>query len=169
MTSINDGITRVTKVRAVGVRSLRVRFAGERRDRELDMTGLIVRSVHFAPLMDDAGTFAKVGIVEEGLGASWPIRTKWGRLDVSATTLRRIAEEQQPMTGADFAEWRTALGLSLTEAAKLLGVGRRPIMGYLKKDVLPPVAAIACRALARDKHVLAAHYVPTRNIARRAA
>lgn len=165
---MNDDITRVTKVRAIGARSLRVRFEGERRDHELDMTGLIARSVHFAPLMD-AKTFAKVGIVEEGLGVSWPVRTNWGRLDVSAATLRRIAEEQRPMTGADFAEWRTALGLSLTEAAKLLGVSRRTIMGYLQKDDLPSVVAIACRALARDKHVLAAHYVPARKAARRAA
>jgi helix-turn-helix protein len=100
---------------------------------------------------------------------AWPVQTKWGRLDVSASTLRRIAEEQQPMTGADFAKWRVALGLSLTEAAKLLGVGRRTIMGYLNKDELPPVVAIACRALARDKHLLAAHYVPTRKITRPAA
>jgi transcriptional regulator with XRE-family HTH domain len=64
------------------------------------------------------------------------------------------------MTGADFAKWRTALGLSLTEAAALLGVSRRTIMGYLQKDDLPPVVAIACRALARDKHILAAHFVP---------
>ena len=73
------------------------------------------------------------------------------------------------MTGADFAEWRTGLGLSLTEAAKLLGVGRRRIMGYLKKEELPPVVAIACRALARDKHLLAAHYVPARKINQPAA
>ena len=152
-----------------GDRVLRVRFAGDRRERELDMTGLIARSVHFAPLMDDAKTFAKAAVAEDGLGVAWPVQTKWGRLDVSASTLRRIAEEQQPMTGADFAEWRTALGLSLTEAAKLLGVGRRTIMGYLKKDELPPVVAIACRALARDKHLLAAHYVPARKITRPAA
>jgi transcriptional regulator with XRE-family HTH domain len=76
--------------------------------------------------------------------------------------MRRIADEQQPMTGADFARWRIELGLSLTEAATLLGVGRRTIMGYLKKDELPPIVAIACRALARDKHLLAAHYVPAR-------
>jgi DNA-binding transcriptional regulator YiaG len=131
---MDDDIARVMKVRAAGERSLRVRFAGERRDHELDMTGLIARS-----------------------------------LDVSATTLRRIAEEQQPMTGADFAKWRTALGLSLTEAAALLGVSRRTIMGYLQKDDLPPVVAIACRALARDKHILAAHFVPARKGTRRAA
>ena len=34
---------------------------------------------------------------------------------------------------------------------------------------LPAVVAIACRALARDKHVLAAHYVPARKTTRHAA
>ena len=166
---MSDDVTRVTKVRPAGGRALSVRFAGDRRDHKLDMTGLIARSAHFAPLMDDLESFAKVTIVEGGLGVAWPIKTKWGRLDVSASTLRRIAEEQEPMTGADFAQWRTALGLSLTEAATLLRVGRRTIMGYLKKDELPPVVAIACRALARDKHVLAAHYVPARKMSRPAA
>ncbi len=166
---MSDDVTRVTKVRAASGRVLRVRFAGDRRDHKLDLTGLIARSAHFAALMDDAESVAKVVIVEDGLGLAWPIQTKWGRLDVSASTLRRIAEEQEPMTGADFAEWRRLLGLSLTEAAKLLGVGRRTIMSYLKKDELPAVVAIACRALARDKHLLAAHYVPVRKISRPAA
>src|SRR4051794_39910349 len=152
---MSDNVSRVTKVRTAEGLSLRIRFAGEKRDRVLDMTGLIARSAHFAPLMDDSETFAKAAIVEDGLGVGWPIQTKWGELDISASTLRRIAEEQEPMTGADFAKWRTVLGLSLTETAKLLGVGRRTIMGYLKKEELPAVVAIACRALARDKHLLA--------------
>jgi DNA-binding XRE family transcriptional regulator len=166
---MSDEVTRVTRVRPAGGHVLLVRFAGDRRDHKLDMTGLIARSAHFAPLMDDTGSFAKVAIVEDGLGVAWPIQTKWGRLDVSAATLQRIAEEQEPMSGTDFAEWRVRLGLSLTEAAKLLGVSRRTIMGYLKKDELPAVVTIACRALARDKHVLAAHYVPARKINRSAA
>jgi predicted DNA-binding transcriptional regulator AlpA len=159
----------VTKVRPVGGRTLRVHFSGDRRDYQLDLTGLFARSRHFAPLLVDSSAFAKVEIVDDGLGVAWPVETKWGRLDLSASTLRRIGEEQLPMTGADFAEWRTRLGLSLSEAAKLLGVGRRTVMGYLKKDELPPIVAIACRALARDKSVLAAHFVPTRKAARRAA
>ena len=166
---MSDDIAKVTKVRPIGGRGLRVRFAGDRRERELDLTGLIARSTHFTPLLDDAETFAQVAIIEDGLGVAWPVQTKWGRLDVSASTLRRIAEEQQPMTGADFSRWRMTLKLSLTEAAKLLGVGRRTIMAYLKKDQLPPIVAIACRALARDKHLLAAHYVPARKITRPAA
>jgi DNA-binding XRE family transcriptional regulator len=166
---MRDDMAKVTKVRPAGARSLRVRFAGERRERELDLTGLMARSVHFAPLMHDAGAFAGARIVEGGLGVAWPIRTKWGRLDVSASTLARIAEEQEPMTGEDFGRWRAALGLSLTEAAKVLGVGRRTIMSYLKKDELPAIVAIACRALARDKSLLAAHYVPANKISRSAA
>jgi len=166
---MGDDTTRVTKLRPMGGLVLQVRFAGERRDHAVDLTGLIARSVHFEPLTHDPAVFAKIRISEDGLGVAWPVRTKWGELDLSASTLRRIAEEQQPMTGADFAKWRVALGLSLTEAAKLLGVGRRTIMGYLKKDELPPVVAIACRALARDKHLLAAHYVPARKITRPAA
>jgi hypothetical protein len=166
---VSEEVTKLTKVRAAPGRVLRVRFAGDRGERELDLTGLIARSRHFMPLLEDAETFAKVKIVDDGLGVAWPVQTKWGRLDLSASTLRRIAEEQQPMTGTDFAKWRSSLGLSLTEAAKLLGLGRRTIMAYLKKDELPPVVAIACRALARDKHVLAAHYVPARKSAPRAA
>lgn len=166
---MRDEMKLVTKVLPAGGFVLRVRFAGHRHQRELDLTGLIARSTHFLPLLSDAETFARVEIVEDGLGVAWPVQTKWGRLDVSASTLWRIAEEQQPMTGADFSEWRMSLGLSLTEAAKLLGVGRRTIMGYARKDELPPVVAIACRALARDKHLLAAHYVPGRMVARPAA
>ena len=45
----------------------------------------------------------------------------------------------------------------------------RTIMGHLRKDELLAVVAIACRALAGDKHILAAHYVPARKINRRAA
>lgn len=157
-----ESIARLIKVAPAGDRALRVRFAGDRRSYALDLTGLIARSRHFAPLANDVALFSQAAIVEDGLGISWPVKTRWGRLDVSAATLRRIAEEQQPMTGEDFAAWRNSLGLSLTEAAHLLGVGRRTIMGYLKRAELPPVVAIACRALARDKSLLAAHYAPAK-------
>lgn len=166
---MTDEIPIVRRVRAAAKRVLHVRFAGERREYRLDLTGLFARSKHFAPLLHDDDAFAQVKIIDSGLGVAWPVETKWGRPDLSGSTLRRIAEEQQPMTGPDFARWRAELDLSLTEAASLLGVGRRTIMSYLKKGELPPVVAIACRSLARDKHVLAAHYVPSRKSARRAA
>jgi hypothetical protein len=166
---MTEDIVKVRKVRPAEGHTLRVVFSGERQARDVDLTGLIARSRHFAPLMQDAAAFSKVEIIDDGIAVAWPIETKWGRLDLSGSTLWRIAEEQQPMTGVEFAVWRTTLGLSLTEAAKLLGVGRRTIMSYLKKDELPAIVAIACRALARDKHLLAAHYVPAKKTGRRAA
>jgi hypothetical protein len=88
-------ITLVTKVRSVGRRTLRALFAGDRREYEVDLTGLIARNKHFGRLMDDAGTFAKVEILQDGIGVAWPVQTEWGRLDLSGSTLRRIAEEQR--------------------------------------------------------------------------
>lgn len=161
---MTEEVAKVRKLRAVRDCTLQVSFVGDQRMYELDLTGLIARSKHFTPLLGDAESFAKAKIIEGGLGVAWPMPTKWGPLDVSAGTLRRIAEEQQLMTGADFAKWRKSLGLSLSEAAHLLGLSRRTVMGYVNKNELPSVVAIACRALARDKHLLAAHYVPARNV-----
>ena len=60
-------VAKVKKVRASGGRTLRVRFAKDRREYELDLTGLIARSRHFAPLIGDAETFAKVATIVGGL------------------------------------------------------------------------------------------------------
>jgi hypothetical protein len=87
-------IPMVKKVRSTGARKLRVPFAGDRREYVLDLTGLIARSRYFAPLMEDSDTFAKIDIVDDGLGVAWPVETKWGHLDLSGSTLRRMAEEQ---------------------------------------------------------------------------
>ena len=97
---MDNDIARVTQVRPAGGHTLRVQFAGSVRESDIDLTGLLARSVNFAPLMDDAETLAKAAIVEDGLGIAWPVKTKWGRLDISAATLRRIAEEQRPITNA---------------------------------------------------------------------
>lgn len=166
---MTDDIPRIRTARAAKGHTLRVLFAGERRAHDIDLSGLLARSRHFALLLEDEKAFSNVEVVDDGIGVAWPIETKWGRLDLSSSTLGRIAEEQQPMTGTEFVQWRAKLGLSLTEAAKLLGVSRRTIMGYLKKDELPTIVAIACRALARDSNLLAAHYVPVKKAQRRAA
>ena len=76
------------KVGPTGARKLRVRFAEDRREYVLDLTGLIARSRHFAPLMEDADTFAKIDIIDDGLSVAWPVETKWGNLDLSGSTLR---------------------------------------------------------------------------------
>ena len=75
-----DDIPMVTKVRPTGGRTLRVRFAGDRREYVLDLTGLIARSRHLAPLMEDADTFAKIDIVDDGIRSPGP----WKRNGVEA-------------------------------------------------------------------------------------
>ena len=77
---------------------------------ELDMTGLIARSRHFAPLTD-VETFARAAVVEDGLGVAWPVETKWGRLDISASTLRLWRP----------AFWRSRLAVP-TRAKRYLGI-----------------------------------------------
>jgi hypothetical protein len=67
----------VTKVRPAGSRALHVRFAGDRRAYVVALTGLIAPSKHFAPLMEDADTLAKLDILDDGIGVAWPIETKW--------------------------------------------------------------------------------------------
>jgi hypothetical protein len=94
MTATNDNIVRATNVRAESGRILRVRFAGDHHDWKVDMTDLISRSVHFAPLSNDPEAFGTAIVVDDGLGVSWRVPTRWGRLDVSAETLRRIARPE---------------------------------------------------------------------------
>jgi hypothetical protein len=77
---MSDEVARVTKVRLAGGRVLRVRFAGDRRDYKLDMTGLIARSAHFAPLMDDAQSFAKVAGAGAMTGADFAEDQPAGRV-----------------------------------------------------------------------------------------
>jgi hypothetical protein len=92
---MDQRIAKVSKVRPAGGRILRVRFVGDRREHELDLTRLFTDSRHFAPLLSDDQAFATPKIVEKGLGVAWPIETKWGHLDLSAETLRRLADEPQ--------------------------------------------------------------------------
>ena len=54
-----DAVDKVSSVRASGPRRLRVRFAGERRVHDLNLTGLFARSRHFAPLVSDANAFGR--------------------------------------------------------------------------------------------------------------
>jgi hypothetical protein len=92
---MDQRIAKVSKVRPAGGRILRVRFVGDRREHEIDLTSVFTRSRHLAPLMSDDRAFSTPKIVENGLGVAWPIETQWGHLDLSAETLRRLADEPQ--------------------------------------------------------------------------
>lgn len=140
--------------------TLKLRFEGDEREYVADLTGLLARSRPLGVLKDQPEAFRKARIILAGSGIQWPAEYEGELLDLSADTLLRIAEEQEPMTGRDFAEWRKQLGLSAATVAAMLGIGRRTVVDYENKDVLPTMATIACRALARDRTALAAHYHP---------
>ena len=93
-----EKIPRINRARAIGPGVLRIDFAGEKSSRDVDVSGLIARSRNFAPLADET-IFDKVEVVEDGLGVAWPVETTWGRLDLSASTLHRIGDEQRQRFG----------------------------------------------------------------------
>lgn len=84
---------------------------------------------------------ARVG--EYGHSVNWA-----GDVGIGADTLRRLALEQ---TGeftdpGDFAAWRSSLGLSLSQAARALGLSRRTIAYYDSGErPVPRLVALACR------------------------
>ena len=74
--------------------------------------------------------FAKVQPGEWGHSISWG-GTPGREIEIGADALWRMAREQSASAdGADFAAWRAAHGLSLTEAARSLGLSRRAVAYY---------------------------------------
>lgn len=123
----------------------------------IDMTGVVARSKRFAALRDPHA-FAAVRPITHGWGIGWP-----SGLDYAARSLDRLAREQQPMTGKDFAAWQRTLALSNRETADVLGLSLGTVKNYRRhKGVLPAVVRIACTALADDRTALFAHYRPRR-------
>lgn len=112
-----------------------------------------------APLRDPA-LFATARIVAHGSAIQWG--EEGGDLAIDAEHLRRLAEEQAPMTGRDLATWQERIGVSNNEAADMLDVGRSTYLGYKAAEsaALPRPVAIACRAALRDPVVLQAHLRP---------
>jgi hypothetical protein len=123
----------------------------------VDLTGLIARRAVFAPL-EDAAEFATVHLVDRGMGIEWDCG-----LDYSGTNLKRIAEEQRPMTAAEFAVFLVDADISPAEAAGLFNLTSRTIQNYRdgKTDVSVAVASTV-RAMLHDPTVLYARFRPAR-------
>ncbi len=86
--------------------------------------------------------FRRVRVGEWGWCLEWPCG-----MDISGDTLRRLALEQAKniMTPTMFKEWRQGLGLSLTQAAHILGLSRRMIAYYESGEKeIPKYVALAC-------------------------
>jgi hypothetical protein len=94
MRTIHKEIPLVTEVHALDDGTLGVRFARDKREYHVNLRGLFARSSHFMLLGKNPEAFARVAIIENGLGLAWPVETRWGYLDISAWTVRRLASSE---------------------------------------------------------------------------
>lgn len=152
---------RVKSVAAHGTNTIKVTWKGGG-SCTVDLTGLIARVPAFDKLKD-AGIFMRVGVIDWGWAVGWP-----GGLDLSADTVKRMAEEQAQMTGNDLVHWQERLDLTIDETAELLGLSGRTVKNYRRRDAsIPSAIGMACRALERDPAAFAAHFRPLRKKAGR--
>jgi hypothetical protein len=127
----------------------------------VDLTGLIHRSRHFRIFLDDPGAFRRVHLADFGGGVEWD-----NGLDYGADTLRMVADEQRPVTGADLVAFELDFNLSTAETAALLGLAERTVRAYRTAKEVPQSVAIAIRAIRASNTLLAAHYRPVGHRAR---
>ncbi len=107
----------------------------------LDLADVIASSAHLMPLADPA-LFVQVQVGEWG----WEIR--WtDDIDLSAAQLWRWAGEQagELMPSDQFRAWQNRHKLSLTGAAKVLGLSRRMVQYYATGTrPIPKTVRLAC-------------------------
>src|SRR6202521_188878 len=104
--------------------TLHVMWADRTKDR-INLTGLVHRSRHFRVFLDQPAAFRKVRVADFGGGIEWE-----NGLDYGADTLKLMADEQRPVSGADLAAFESELDLSTAETAALLGLAERTIRAY---------------------------------------
>lgn len=150
-----DSLPRVRSVSAARAPwTLKVAWADGSQD-WVDLTGLIHRSPRFRVFLETPPAFRQVCVADFGGGIEWE-----NGLDYGADTLKTMADEQRPMSGADLIAFESDLGLATAETAALLGLAERTVRAYRKATRLPPSVAIAMRSIHASSTVLAAHYRP---------
>jgi hypothetical protein len=155
-----DALPRIKSVTARRPWTLHVTWADRKKD-QIDLTGLIHRSRHFRIFLDKPAAFRKIRVSDFGGGIEWE-----NGLDYGADTLKMMADEQRPVSGADLVIFEAELGLSTAETAALFGLAERTIRAYRNAKRLPQAVAIAIRTIRASNTVLAAHYRPAGHRAR---
>jgi hypothetical protein len=120
-----------------------------------DLIGLVYSSRNFRVFVTDVAAFRKVKPDEFQTGIEWE-----NGLDYSAASLKTLAEEQKPMSGACLVRFETNRRLNTHETACLFSVTDRTIQMLRKSHELPAQFAIALRRFETDPTIFAAHYRP---------
>lgn len=121
----------------------------------VDLSGVIYRYAVFAALRDNPRLFRSVRRIDRGYGIAWS-----RQMDYSAQSLRRLADEQRPMSGEELRSFEAQNNLTAAETAAVLGVAVRTVKAYRRAKRLPVPVAIAVRAMLAEPALLAAHYRP---------
>jgi hypothetical protein len=107
----------------------------------INLAPVVRKYAAFAPLKN-AATFARVHVDDWGHALEWP-----KGLDMGADRLYELGREQAGLpTASQFSEWMAQHQLSLTDAAKVLGMTRR-MMTYYRTGSrpIPKVVMLACK------------------------
>lgn len=151
-------IHRILAVRAVGPQSVSVAW-DDGRTSTVDLAALIAGTPVLAPLRDET-LFRRVHVGEDGWEIVWPTSSVSSAsladpadpigedAAVDAHHLERLAMEQSgaAMPREAFRAWRAANGLSLTAAARVLGISRRTVAYYESGTrIIPRLVRLACK------------------------
>lgn len=139
-------IHRILAVRAVGPQAVSVAW-DDGRTSTVDLAALIAGTPVLTPLRDET-LFRRVQVGEDGWEIVWPVGPVGEDVAVDTHHLERLAMEQSgaAMPCETFRAWRAANGLSLTAAARVLGISRRSVAYYESgARIIPRLVRLACK------------------------
>ncbi len=116
----------------------------------VDLSGPISTFRVYEPLRHSPDLFQKVQLGEHGTDIVWQDAKSNIEIDMAASTLWRLAQEQsgQTMSPDAFKNWRERKAYTLESAASALGLSRRMVAYYEQgAKPIPRVVALATRGL----------------------
>ncbi|MFA7243098.1 MAG: helix-turn-helix transcriptional regulator [Sulfuricellaceae bacterium] len=137
---------RITRVVALPERRLHVEYAGGT-VAEVNMAPLIAKSRAFRHLADSE-KFAAVAVGDYGWSAVWD-----DTAELDSDRLMDMALEQAGRIDTlAFRQWQERNGLSLTDAAKAIGLSRRTVSQYRTGSrPVPRTVYLACKGWEAEK------------------
>lgn len=138
---IGDPMPVIGRATAHGDTSIAVTWAGGEREGQIDLIDLapvLFTFKLYQPLRDNPRAFNDVHVSDDGSALEWG----GGEIDMPATTIERLAEEQ--MTPADFKGFLKRNKLSYDAASAQLGISRRLVAYYATNRQVPRYIALAC-------------------------
>lgn len=107
----------------------------------VDLTDVVQRLEVFAPL-ESRREFRRAAVVDFGWGVEWPCGAS---LD-SDRLLEMALEQQGQVANVNFRRWQDRHQLSLTDAAKAIGLTRRTVSQYRTgARPVPRTVTLACK------------------------